>query len=412
MPTIDSWARRLAVVATLAIPAGARADAPPSPVAAGAPSSLAFTEAAFVAAAVARAPEATAAQASRAAAVAAIDVARRRPEPRLAWEHDDLLTDGRLDRVTVEVPVDLSPRRAALVRAAAHEVAAQDAEAARAERRVALAAAEAYLTAAAARQRRLALEAARAPVADLAARIAAQAAAGAASGYDADRVALELAVVDADLAQAQGDEVVAEVALGAWVGAARATASDPLTLPAAPPPVAIAADLEAAPAARAAARRALADSERRPWARLELIAGALYERSADARAAGFTVGVSAPLPIFGAGRAAAAQARAAAVAEEAGGRVLRATAERAAHRAHAATVAAIDAALAHRAGPAALAGRLVASVEVAYREGDRGLLELLDALRATRSAAVRDLELIHAARAAHLTLIAAQAGLP
>jgi hypothetical protein len=62
MPTIDSWARRLAVVATLAIPAGARADAPPSPVAAGAPSPLAFTEAAFVAAAVARAPEATAAQ--------------------------------------------------------------------------------------------------------------------------------------------------------------------------------------------------------------------------------------------------------------------------------------------------------------------------------------------------------------
>jgi hypothetical protein len=123
--------------------------------------------------------------------------------------------------------------------------------------------------------------------------------------------------------------------------------------------------------------------------------------------------VSAPLPIFGAGRA--GRRPGAGRRGRRGGRGAASSGPRpSAPRtgAHAATVAAIDAALAHRAGPAALAGRLVASVEVAYREGDRGLLELLDALRATRSAAVRDLELIHAARAAHLTLIAAQAGLP
>lgn len=399
MSAIRSWAPGLVAIAVLAIPAAARAEVP------------VYSESEFLSRVVAAAPALTAAEARGRAADAAIGAAGRRSNPSVAWEHDELPGSGGLDRLTVTVPLDLTPRRAAGRRAAALEADAVRAEAARQRRQLETDARRAYARAAAARQERIALEAARAIIDALATRMTAQASAGLASGYDADRVGLELALVDDELAAARGAEAVAESALGAWLGLATPVgAADPLVAPARPTAPAVAPEVGAVEDARAAARRAEAATSARPWARFDVTAGALYERSGDERALGFTLGVAVPLPLLDDGRAAARHARAEAAALDADRVARREVAGRAVTTAAVAVAAAIEQLERFRAGPAAIAARLVASVDVAYREGDRSLLELLDALRAERAIARRTIELTLAARLAAIDLTAVAGG--
>lgn len=392
----------------------------PRPGSARADEARSLDEATFLAELRTRSPRLAAGAARARAADAAVGEHGLSPNPSLAYEREHVPGLGTHDdRLRLSWPVDLSGRRdaaLAVARLAADATAAEvDADALAVE----LDARVAYAVAAAARERHDALAAARAPLAEITALLAERARAGDAATYDADRVALELDLVDDELRSAARTRDAARAALGGWLGdaATPVDATDDVPLPAAAPDAPDGGD--AAPRAdvtaahrRGDAARAEARLARRWLPTLELGLGLQWSAAGDDDGLGYVVTLGGELPVRerGAARARRAAADAAAWDAEATARAAEAGAAVATARADLAAVAAQARAFAD--GPARRAAALTTGARVAYVEGDRGIVELLDALRAERAAVARALELRLEARLAELALWRAEGRSP
>ena len=364
---------------------------------------------------VAATPRAVALASRASAARAAAGAAGTLPNPTLSYEREAVPSiDAHDDFVRLGWTLDVAGRRG-LARAAARAGAdAERAAVAHDELALYLEARLAFVTAQYARARIARLDEARAVLATLVDALRTRAQQGDASSYDFDRAALELQLLDDERADAQRELATARLRVGAALGEPRTPydASDALGLPARPQlaDVPERADVTAARARERQADRELA-SARRTWVpRFELTIGVLATNASDEL--GYVVGIGGDLPLFDAGGAQAAKARAEVKRWRAERTALLADAAADVAQAHAELVARIAQAESYAAGPAARALDLQRRSTVAYREGDRTILELLDVQRTARSAVLRALELVYAARRAELALARARGRKP
>jgi cobalt-zinc-cadmium efflux system outer membrane protein len=143
---------------------------------------------------------------------------------------------------------------------------------------------------------------------------------------------------------------------------------------------------------------------------LTLAGGYKGTTAAGDRVDGFAVGVAVPLPVFdrsqdedlrGSGRSRSARARLALETDVANAET---------SGLHAQATGLAEAARAFRAEAAGRSRRLVATAEAAYRGGELGILELVDAHRGALEAEIQAVELELAARRARLDLELATGG--
>jgi cobalt-zinc-cadmium efflux system outer membrane protein len=245
-----------------------------------------------------------------------------------------------------------------------------------------------------------------------------RAAAGDVSGYDRQRIEREglfvRARVDAETAQMSRTRERLAAVLGDAPATDLRVAGD--LLPSMPAPIDVAAILRQRPDLRALGEEAAAgDLEggvgRRGWVPdLQLAAGFKGSSAAGERADGFTLGIAVPLPIFdrlqdaslrGAGRVRAARGRLA-IEEAAAAGDMRAL--------HAEALQLAEAARRFLEGATQASRDLLATAEAAYRGGELGILELVDAYRGALDTDLQALDLAFAARRARIDLDLATAG--
>jgi outer membrane protein TolC len=399
---IPRGAAGLAVILVMASTRPTLADTGAAPAA--------LDEATFLRRVAERSPRRAALRERGRAADAAVAVAGVRPNPRLGYEREAVRDpDVSEDFIRLGYALDLAGRRGLAIDAAR---AAAAAERAAAERELAAAdidARLAYLEAAFARARLGELDRSRSSLAGLVEALRSRAAQGDASEYDAERAALELDLLEDERATAARELELARLRLGALLGepATRYDAADPLVVPARPTDAGVVPARPELVAAGARIRQAEreATAAGRGWIpRLELTVGVVIARGPEAEGTGYIVGIAGELPVLDAGGAAQRRARAearrwraeaAAVAVEVAAEVAQARAD---------LVERIEHAERFREGPAVRAADLARRAAVAYREGDRTIIELLDVERAARTATVRLLGTIYEARRAALAL--------
>ncbi len=354
-----------------------------------------------------RSPRLDASAARVRAAEAAIDIAGVRPNPSLSWEREavpGLSTHD--DFVRLSIPLDFSGRRSLGLAAARTEADAADADARHADFAVEIAARRAYARAAVSRQLLAALEPGRARLVELVESLQTRADSGDAAAYDAERAALELELLEDELAAARRDLDAARATLGGLLGTPETPidAADDVALPIVVEVEDTArADVTAA-RRRAEASRTEARQARRWFPRLELGLGLLVAGNDADTGVGYVISIGGELPIFDRGGAAARRAAAEAAMWDAEADALVVEADAAVVAARTALTASTTQARAFADGAAQRASRLTRGAEVAYREGDRSIVELLDALRVERTTTVRALELLLEARDAELDL--------
>lgn len=345
----------------------------------------------------------------RRAARAQIDAAGVLPNPTLHYEREAVPgIDASDDFLRLGWPLDLSGRPG-LARSAAR--AGADAERLDTERAAFVLendARLAYLEVVYARELVARLDEARAPLADLLATLTSRAKQGDTASYDADRATLELDALDDERAGARRTLEVARLRLGALAGepGTPIDASDALALP--PRPASLTAparaDVGAALARAEQADREATAARRKRIPRLELVVGMLASSGMGGSGLGYVAGIGGELPVLDAGGAAGDRARAEAKRWRSEAQAIASDARGEAEAARRDLVLRVDQAEAYATGPAKRAGDLVRRAAVAYREGDRPILELLDVQRSARHTAVRALELVYEARRAELVL--------
>lgn len=371
-------------------------------------------EAAFIAALERADPRAPLIAATIARGDADVLAAGVRPNPELQLEREQALAPDRAatSYARVAVPVDLAGRRPRRIAVARAEVDALRAEADRAHVVRTIDGLRAFNHAAYAARVLALLQAEREPLVRAVEVVRRRGAAGAGSGYDVQRIELELAAYDDQVASAEVEVAAARSRLGALIGVAAVEAMSDLALPAAPAAIdgLAAGAVEARGDYRAAAaRRTAADA----WAGLAargsipdlgIAVGVMANDGAGGAAIGATLGLALSLPTFDRGQGVAAQARAARAVAVAEQRWLVTTVP-------SQIAIARDAVVRLRAQAERLAGDqlarldpLLRAAETGYREGEAGIVELLDAYRTARGVRLRDLELRRDARLAELDL--------
>jgi outer membrane protein TolC len=367
-------------------------------------------EATFLKRVLARSPRRRALDERRDAARTQVAVTAMLPNPTLSYEREAVPgLDASDDFVRLSWTIDLAGRRGLAAGAARAGADAERLEVDREGFLLEIEARVAYADAAYARDQVARLEDARAPLSALVDALRSRARQGDASTYDADRAALEVDGIDDERATASRALEAARLRLGALLGEPSTAydAADSLALP--PKPAPTMPTPHRPDIAAAAARAAQADHElaaaRRGWLpRLELSGGMRWSSSTDGSGIGYVVGVGGDLPLFNAGGAAADRARAEAKRWRSEAAALANDARGDAEQARRDLALRIEQAEKYLAGPATRAVDLQRRAGVAYREGDRPILELLDAHRTARHAAMRALELVHEARRAELAL--------
>lgn len=339
--------------------------------------------------------------------------ARVRPNPSLSVDREAVAGVAE-SYARLALPLDLSGRRGLRVRAAEHGVAAAQAESELDRELLVIDALDLYYDAAWLRLRARTLRDSRAALAKLVDVIRARKTAGESSGYDLERLELELAQYDDTIVDADVELGVARRRLAVLAGArdAQLDASDPLdTAPV--PGVDAAAVVRARGDHRGAllrveqAERELA-AARRAWIPSIVLSGGLKTSEASDVGVGYVAGLSLELPVFDRAQGARARSVARIREQRAEARAierdvtlaLSAAADELARRA--------SQLAAYRQGPVARVPSLLRRAEVTYREGDRPIVELLDAYRAARDVALRELELRHLAKRAELRLVRAR----
>lgn len=384
------------------------------PRAAAAQEAAPLDEAAFIAALEARDPRLARLAAEAAVGTAETTAAGMRSNPALAIDREEVFPDGGVatSYVRLSWPLDLAGRRTRRVAAARTSARAVTAELETARALIVIEGLRAFYDAAYARQRVEVLRGDRESLARAVEVVRKRSGAGAASGYDLQRIELELAGYDDELASAEDDHARSRAALGALIGVEAVDAASDLSLPAAP------ASVDAlAPGAvtargdyRAAQLRADSAGQRaalagRGWIPdLGLSAGAMSADVGTETAFGYTVGLTLSLPIFDRGQGERARAEAARRVAEADRRVIEAAVPRQIGIARDSLARRI--AQAERLATEQLArlDALTRAAEAGYREGETGIVELLDAYRTARATRLRDLELRRDARLAALDL--------
>lgn len=347
--------------------------------------------------------------------------ARRIENPTIAYDREEVFGDagGFADQfLRVAWPIDLSGRRGRRAGAAQRGVEASEAEAAFDGFLLVLDALEVYYDAAHARLRVHLLRESREELVRLVEVVRTRKSAGDASGYDLDRLELELGAHDDLLAGAEAELAGARRRVAALAGEPEALfdASDPLDLPALP------ADLDelvqgaarGRPDHRAATLRAdQADRElaaaRRSWIpELVLTGGWKSSDLGDETAQGYVVGLVVELPLFDRGQGDQARSAARKRQWQAAARTIERDAAAAIRIAWEELALRIDQAKRYEETQVARVADLLRRAETAYREGDRPLFELLDAHRLAREVRLRRLEHRRDAKQAQLALWRAQ----
>lgn len=352
------------------------------------------------------------------AAKAEVIAAKARPHPSIGYDREALVSaptgqNLATDYVRLSLPLEISGRRAARHAAARAEVEAVTAEGVGARFSLELSALRSFRLAQYEKARLELLRAERAALADAVEVVRKRTAAGDTSGYDLQRIELELAGYD-DLLSASGAQLdLARMELGVWMGAPAMDAAGALALPAAPAPLPGALDekLQGRPelraaAARQAGARALDRAGRRGWIpELVLNAGVMHqELGGDDSGWGYTAGVALALPIFESGQADRARARAQQQRAEATAQLVTHTAPAAIRMRHAALARAIERARTVEDQQLARLAQLLRSAETAYRDGGGDIVALLDAHSTARDLRLRALELVRDAQLAQLEL--------
>jgi cobalt-zinc-cadmium efflux system outer membrane protein len=400
------------VMASSLIAAPIHADPAPAPAAAALPS---VTEDELLARLDETHPAIERLAADVDAARADVVAAGIRAEPSLALDREEVFPDGGLatNYARLQIPIDLSGRRGRRVdsaRAAAEAVAA-DGVAARL--RITVDAMRAFTAAAHARLETELLRSERAALVRVVEIVRKRVGAGAASGYDLQRIELELTAYDDLLAGAETRLMETRTELAAYAGAGQpqVDAASELELPtrsaaAITPDAALAerGDYRAA-TLRARSAEHLAAEARRGWVpSVGVSAGAMSQDTGDDTAFGYTVGLSFSLPVFDRGRATAARAQAERRAAEADARLLERTVPARVRAKQESLARHVAQAEQLATGQLARLEPLLRSAETAYREGNSSVVELLDAYATARTTRLRDLELRRDARLAELGL--------
>jgi cobalt-zinc-cadmium efflux system outer membrane protein len=377
-----------------------------------------WSEADVVRLAQQRAPEALLAAATVALAEAQARVTGTYPDPALAWEREALLGNGaaRQDIVRAIVPVDPSRQRRVQRLLAQSRSAAVRAEAAEMRAEAIAQAVRMFHAALAAAQRAELLQQAVTDLDEAARVLARREEAGLASGYERDRLELEAELARSRASEARAEQQARHLALALLLAADPAAAPAPApALPPAPPPAppapldtlvaqALAARLAMVEARRAASAAGAAAATGWSWLpRIELSAGAQIAREEETRH-GYVASLSFDVPVFSRGRALRAEAEGQRRLAAAHLAVIRQriTAEVSEARlrlvASQEELARFEQAVGQR---VELLGSAAAS---GYREGQRTILELLDAQRIRTEVRLRRLELAYAVRLAELGL--------
>jgi cobalt-zinc-cadmium efflux system outer membrane protein len=319
----------------------------------------------------------------------------------------DTLEQGELD-----VPL-LIGKRSYRVRAAEHRIAQTRAEVATGEAEGVQAVRHKFVALLAAQERSTAMTAAVEEARKVRTIVAGRKDAGAKSAYDLERMDLELAAIESKLAEADAERLAAanELAVAVGVPGLQPHALGDFKPGEAPLPSAVAAEhpelaRTRATEARAHAEEELAHAEARPTPSLALSG---YNTTGPAGIA-VTVGISLPLPLFDRNQGAVARARAtghaaeldrAATTFELGSTLERATQLLAARKA---TLAKWQTDAIER------LPKIRTMAEDAYRSGQGGIVELLDALDAISDAHLRAIDLMQGVLDTEIDLRAAATG--
>lgn len=363
----------------------------------------------------------------RAAVLAArVDIARAevaaagvRANPSISLDREDAFASGRGEPQNIlrlQVPLDLSGRRAVQVRAAEAGVRAVGADIAHERHLLRLQALALYRDAAFARQRvevfAAGLSGVRASVETLRKRVAG----GHTPGYDLQRLELEQGEWEERIDEAEAERDLAARGLALLIGATQPIEAKAvvLSLPATASATSGAdrADLRAAETAIEQADLEAAAAGRRRMPGLALSGGLKTQDRQEQTAVGYVVGVAVTLPLFDRGEA----ERLAAVA-----RKREAQARRTALVVQVPVAIALAQQLLQRRVEQARRreqtwlprmDRLVQKTEAAWREGERPVFEVLDVWRTARDGRLRLLDLRQAASRGELDLWRAVGRLP
>lgn len=385
------------------------------PVRAQPASPSALTEADVIEIARRRAPGSVVADAEVALADARERTAGLLPNPRVGWDREALPGDpgSSQDVVRATLPIDIAGPRAqrSLV---ASESAWTRAEASLARTDAVLEAVLAYYEVVALQERVVILEQAVADLDEAARVLGKREAAGTASGYESARLAVALELARSQVAEVHGELAGArarlagllELDIDAAGGLRVAGALDVAALPSADELLQRSASTRAVLAhARSSAQRAAQAEQRarRTWLpTLELSGGANLESDAGARRAGYVLGVSLSVPIFDHGQAVRAQAQAQRALSQARSEALARSLASDLSAAYATYTAARAELERFDAATSEQVEVLLRAAHSGYREGQRTIVELLDAQRARTEVLERRLELLAAAKRAEV----------
>lgn len=341
------------------------------------------------------------------AASASVDAAAVLPNPHLAYEREDVASLDSTDTfVRLGWPLDIAGRRGLSRDAARAGAEAERASVVQASLEVQLAARLAFLDAIYARERLARLDESRASLLAIVDSLRTRAAQGDASSYDSDRAALELDVLDDERLAARRVLVIARLRLGAFVGEPQTEldAVGTLALPVANATgTPVRSDVAAA---RAKERQATLekDAANRTWVpRLDLLVGIKLSTAGTEDGVGYIVGIGGELPVFDRGTAHATKSRAEAKRWRTEAEALTVAASAELEQARRELALRLEQANTYAAA-VRRAVDLQKRAAVAYREGDRTILELLDVQRTAREALVHAQELVYDARRAEIAV--------
>ncbi|CAN5823676.1 hypothetical protein BH11MYX3_BH11MYX3_34650 [soil metagenome] len=350
------------------------------------------------------------------AAEANVYAAGLRDEPRFAIDREEVFPSGggvATQYMRLVVPIDISGRRGRHIDAASATANAARADAESDRFALVVDGLRVFRGAEYARLRVALLSTERTALVRALDIVRKRAGAGDASGYDVQRLQLELTTYDDSITAAMIELRTAQRRVATLLGrsGSRVDAAGDLPLPTSraieqllPDALARRGDYRAAKL-RTDAATSDASAARRTWVpTLALTAGAMSADLGTETARGYVAGLSFSLPIFDRGRAAGAGADAARRAAIAETRVLERRVPEAIQIASAEVTDRAEQARAFQATQLARLDLLLRSAETGYREGGGGIVELVDAYRAARDARLHDLELRRDASLAELDL--------
>jgi len=338
--------------------------------------------------------------------------------PTIAYEREEVNDSGGSipeTYLTLELPLEISGRRAFRVDSAERGVQAAQADVEATRLTLLVDAMRVYLRAAAWRERLQIIQAARDDLARLRDSIKSRADAGDASGYDLTRIEVELSSLEDRVADAQRETAKARLKMGMFLGRLGEPfeATDPLTTKHLAGPKVPENNARSHPQLMAARQRVAQyslerEAAARGWVPYLTLSGGLKTSSFEGdTASGYVAGIALTIPIFDFGQGEKAEANAS---------LRRARAR----EAHIALQAGTNIAVAQETFESALKQvrrferdqlprlqKLMGTAEIAYREGERPIFELLDAYRMARETRIRYVILKLNARLSEIDLMAA-----